>query len=168
MWIRLESWQTQQIERLAHLDPERAETLMNTLWAACPGLLGELAISAVDQETLSVDACSDLLGISTEEVEKRLIAFRRHAVTVERAVVQEGSCNGASLVEGKVAIWEIVREYRKLGSVERLRESFPSLSEGELAAAFIYADEHPSEIEGKICQYEDMLSQKRAKYPYMK
>jgi uncharacterized protein (DUF433 family) len=168
MWIRYESWQVRQLERLAQLDPERAETVLNTLWAACPSLLGELAISAVDQEALSVSACADLLGITADEVERRLIVFRKHAITVDRAVVSDGQCNGAHLAECHVAVWEVIREYRKLGSVERMRESFPSLSEGELAAAFIYAEEHPAEIEDKISQYENLLARKRSEYPYMR
>jgi uncharacterized protein (DUF433 family) len=168
MWVRLQSWQTQQLQRLTQLQPERAETILNTLWAACPTLLGELAISAVDQETLSVDACADLLAISTHEVEQRLIAFRKYSITIERAVVEEGCRHGARLAEGQVAVWEVVREYRKLGSVEALKESFPGLSEGELAAAFIYAEQHPSEVEEKILAYENMLARKKSEYPFMK
>jgi uncharacterized protein (DUF433 family) len=169
MWVRLEPWQLRQLDRLQQAQPERAESILNTLWAACPNLLGELAIAAVDQESLSIDACADLLGITSDEVEMRLIAWRRHNVTVEQAVVSDEHCrNGARLIEGQVAVWEVVREYRKLGSVERLKESFPALSEGELAAALIYAEAHPAEIESKICQYEAMLARKRSEYPFMK
>lgn len=168
MWIRFEGWQSSQLERLAKLDPERAEAVLNTLWAVCPGLLEEMAISAVDQETLSVAACAELLGLESEEVDQRLVAFRKHTLNLERAVVRSGCTNGAKLAGGQVAVWEIIREFRKLGSVDRLRESFPSLSEAELSSAFLYADDHKSEIEEKIVAYENMLARKRSEYPFMK
>lgn len=167
MWARLESWQLPQIQRLAKLDPERVETLLNTLWHQYPGLIDELAIAAVDSEDLTVDDCSELLGISPFEVEVRLLAFRRAAVPVNSAVVHDNSAKHiARLANGQVAVWEIVREYRKLGSVERLRDSFPRVSEGELAAALRYAQEHADEIEALIQEYEDVLARKRAVYPF--
>ena len=76
MWTQFESWQCRQLERLAQQDPDRAESALNTLWAMCPGLLEELAISAVDQEELSIADCAGLLGIAREDVERRLAGFR--------------------------------------------------------------------------------------------
>ncbi len=52
MWARLEPWQLLQLQRIAKFDPERVESFLNTLWTQYPGLLHELAISAVDQEQL--------------------------------------------------------------------------------------------------------------------
>lgn len=168
MWIRLEGWQSSQLERLAQMDPERAEAVLNTLWAVCPGLLEDMAISAVDQEALPVDECARLIGVEPQEVERRLIDFRKHTLNLERAVVSGGCTNGAKLAGGQVAVWEIIREFRKLGSVARLRECFPSLSEGELASAFLYAEGHKGEIEEKIGAYENMLARRRSEYPFVK
>jgi uncharacterized protein (DUF433 family) len=65
-----------------------------------------------------------------------------------------------------VAVWEIVREYRKIGSVERLERSFPSLTRGELAAALKYAEHNPEEIENRILRYEDVRHRRLLQYPY--
>lgn len=166
MWTTMKPWQLEQLQRLSQLDPERAETILNTLWRMFPGLLEEVAISAVDQETLSVGECAALLSIDPMEVEERLIAFRCHIRHVNRCVVIDRDV--ARLAEGQVAVWEVVREYRKLGSVVRLKESFPALSEGELAAALVYARDHPQEIEQKINEFESIAIRRRAEYPFMR
>lgn len=163
MWNVIEPWQLQQLQRLASMDPERVETILNTLWRQYDGLFAELAVLATDQEELSVERCAQLLGVSPEEVERRMLAFRV-AVRNERAVVHDGTV--ARLHEGRIPVWEVVREYRKLGSVERLAESFPSLTQGELAAALKYAEANPEEIEGQIARYEEVLVKRRAEYPF--
>lgn len=167
MWTTYESWQLRQLQRLAQIDAERVETMMNTLWNSYPGLLADIAIAAVDQEQLSVDACAALLEVSPSEVDNRLIDFRNRASASEQAVVVEsGSC--AKLADSHIAVWEIVREFRKLGSVERLTEAFPSLPKTELAAALVYAEQNPGEIETQISRYEEILQKKRSEYPFMR
>ena len=167
MWITLEDWQCRQLELLSKADAERVETMLNTLWASYPGLLEELAIGAVDQEALSLARCAEILGIGVDDVEARLIAFRRLAVPLDRAVVGAGpGAKGACVSGGQVAVWEIVREYRKLGSLERVRESFPTLSECELAAALEYAMANPAEIQDRIDAFETVLARKRSEYPF--
>jgi len=158
----MEPWQLRQLERLAQFDPERVETVLNTVWHSYPGLLNELAILAVDQEALSVERCAELCGVDASEVEARLIAFRRRDSRAD--VVVEG--NIARLRDGQVAVWEIVREFRKLGSVERLAETFPTLTHGQLAAAIKYAESHPEEVEDQIQRYERVLEKRRAEYPF--
>ncbi|OJU64133.1 MAG: hypothetical protein BGO01_18560 [Armatimonadetes bacterium 55-13] len=159
-----------QLLRLAQVDSERVETMLNTLWNSYPGLLGELAIAAVDQEQLSVDKCAEILKISTDEVDRRLLEFRKRTIKEDYdwAVVVDRDSSIAKLAESSVAVWEIVREYRKLGSVERLTETFPSLPKSELAAALVYAEQHPAEIEDQISKYESILRKKRSEYPFMK
>jgi uncharacterized protein (DUF433 family) len=167
MWSRLEPWQLPQLSRLAKIDPERVESLLNTLWHQYPGLFDELAIAAVDQEMLSVDDCCSLLNLPAWAIEEKLSKFRRAAVSVECAVVRDASTKSvARLASGQIAVWEVVREYRKLGSLEGLRDSFPTVSEGELAAALRYAQENGAEIEGMIREYEEVLAMKRASYPF--
>jgi len=168
MWARLEPWQLQQLQRLANADPERAEAMLNTLWNNFPGLLPELAISAVDQEVLSVPECAERLDLTEHQVETSLTDFRHNGKGTHSIVLREDRHKTACLAEGGIAVWEVVREYRKLGSVERLKESFPSLTEMELAAALRYAQEHSEEIESLISDYENVLAKRRAEYPFSK
>jgi uncharacterized protein (DUF433 family) len=167
MWANIEDWQLSQLLRLAANDPERVEAMLNTLWRSYPNLFGDLAIMAVDKEQISIDACADLLGVSPEVVEDRLKLLRRQASPVALAVVQDDSYNHvARLADYGIAVWEVVREFRKLGSVERLREVFPAVPEGQLAAALRYAQANPAEIELLIENYESMLARRRDEYPF--
>lgn len=164
MWHVLEPWQFSQLKRLASFDPERIETTLNTIWNAYPGLFEEICVSAVDQEQLTVARCAEILGSPESRVEELLHAFRARPAAQTAVVRDERSV--ARLAEGHVAVWEIVREYRKLGSVERLVDSFTSLSKRDLAAALKYAEQHPAEIEAHISLYEEMLAKRRAEYPF--
>lgn len=156
-----------QLQRLAKLDPERVETILNTLWRQYPSLFAEMAVSAVDQEQLSVDECAQLLDLDAGDVEERLIAYRRAVLPIDCAVVHDDSAKHiARLANGQIPVWEIVREYRKVGSVERLRESFPGVAESELAAALRYAQENRDEIEASINEYEEVLARRRSVYPF--
>lgn len=168
MWAKLEPWQLLQLQRLAKLDPERVESLLNTLFHQYPSLFGELAIAAVDQEQLTIGECADRLGITEDLVEQRRAEWHRRLVstTDTAVVVHEGTKPVARLAEGHLAVWEVVREYRKVGSVEALRNSFPGVSEVELAGALRYAQDHTQEIEDHIQAYEKLLALKRAEYPF--
>lgn len=170
MWTVFEKWQLAQMQRLAKSDPERVEAILNTIWNSYPGLLDDLAIAGVDQEQLSIDACAKLLGTDVAGVEARLLEFRQQNARYDydRAVVVDALSSVAKLADSRVAVWEIVREYRKLGSVERLTEAFPSLPKSELAAALVYAEKNPAEIENQISRYEEILQKKRAEYPHMR
>lgn len=166
MWAKVDRWQIRQLERLASSDPDRAETVLNTVWRSFPGLFAEVAISAVDQEMLSVESCAKELDITEAEVEARLLAFRHRSARFDTAIVVDPQRNIAKLADGRVAVWEVIREYRRLGSVERLQHAFPSISREDLAAAFRYADANPAEIEALIGEYESVLARKRAEYPF--
>ncbi len=170
MWTTFEPWQLGQLQRLSQSDSERVETVLNTIWNSYPNLLADLAVAAVDQEQLSVESCAKLLKIEPAEVEERLVDFRQKSARFdyEWAVVVDHGSTVAKLVDSRVAVWEIVREYRKLGSVERLTEAFPSLPKSELAAALTYAEQNPSEIEDQISKYESILQKRRAEYPFVK
>lgn len=166
MWAKVERWQLRQLERLAYSDPDRGETVMNTLWRSFPGLYSELAISAVDQEMLSIEDCGELLTIPEAEVEERLMAFRGRKAQFDQAVVLAPGSRVAKLADGRVAVWEVIREYRRLGSVESLRGAFPSITESDLVTAIRYAEANPAEIEALINEYEEVLAKRRAEYPF--
>ena len=165
MWHVLEPWQFTQLKRLASFDPERLETTLNLVWNAYPGLFEEVCVSAVDQEQLTVARCAEVLGTDEGRVEELLHQFRSRPPQPAATVIRDERAV-ARLAEGHVAVWEIVREYRKLGSVERLVDSFQSLSRGELASALKYAEQNPAEIEALISKYEELLAKRRAEYPF--
>lgn len=166
MWHVVEDWQLTQLRRLASLDSERAEAVLNTVWNSYPGLFEQVALSAVDQNELSIEKCAELLNIEPEAVMFRLMQFRKAAArNLGVAIVHEPG-KAAKLAGGSVTVWEIVREYRKIGSVELLTASFPSLSATELAAALKYAAQHSEEIEEQIRLYEETVARRRSEYPF--
>lgn len=164
----LETWQITQLERLAKLRPQFAEQALTELWEARPDLFEQITLGAIDQGEVSVERGAELLGVSQEDVLERLATFR-NATTVHDCAVVHDSTNGkiARLAESQVAIWEIVREFRKLGSIDALLDHYPSLTRGELETAVRYSQSHPDEIEHQISQYESMLDKKRAEYPFV-
>ena len=107
------------------------------------------------------------LNASEDSIDEHLLQFRNVVRSIECAVVHDASTKPmARLAEGHIAVWEVVREYRKLGSVEELQSAFPSLDQAELAAALRYAQEHSEEIQALIDEYESVLAKRRAEYPF--
>lgn len=158
--IPYEPWQLSQLARMAKFDVVRLQSLLNELWRKHPTLFEELAISAVEQGELSVQQAAERLGASEHEVEYRVDLDREAHWTLGQSQIVESS-RGATIEDAHVCVWEIVREYRRLGSVERLATSFPGLTTGQLAAALSYAREHPQEIENAIQDYETARSKTR-------
>ncbi len=164
-WTKYEPWQLSQLQRLARFDPERLETVLNTVWAMYPALRAELAISAVEQAELSAVDAATFLGLTLEEIAERVGQYLEASWAISQAQIVE-SDRGAIVEDTQVPVWEVVREYRKLGTVDRLTESFPGLTTGQLASALTYAREHTEEIEAAIMAYEVLRAQKRAAYPF--
>lgn len=166
MWKSLENWQLSQLGRLANVDAERLESLLNTLWEQYPGLFEQLALMALDQKQISIEYCATKLQISESECVERLKQLQRGLVESRDPLIVQEAGQVARVADGSVAVWEIVREYRKIGSLEGLIESFPSLSTGDLGAALKYGQQHPEEIEALIERYETALERRRSAYPY--
>jgi len=166
MWARLEIWQVAQLQRLVNCEPERAEQALNCLWGNIPGLYDDLAVAAVDQEMLSVEEGAKLLAVDEAEIETRLIEYRQRVKTFESMVVHDEMRKAACLAEGRVPVWEIVLEYRKLGSLEELKASFPGLTKSDLLSALRYAEMNPEEIENAIADYELLRTRRKAEYPF--
>lgn len=161
MWNVLEPWQIQALQRLATLEPDRLETILNTLWQSYPGLFEELAVMAAERDALSSTRCAEVLGIPVEEVQGRIAALNQREDLAERLVVMDDEKHVAKFEEAQVTVWEIVRTYRRLGSVERLEGAFPSLTRGQIAAALKYAQAHPEEIEAQIARYEETTTRRQ-------
>jgi uncharacterized protein (DUF433 family) len=154
------------LQRLSTHDLEQTESILNTLWAQYPGLYDQMALSALDQRRLSVEDCAKRLGLAEEECVERLKLYRQSVPSEAPVDVIQEPGQATRVASGTVAVWEIVREFRKIGSLEALVESFPSLTTGELAAAIAYARQHPDEIEDMINRYEEALARRRNAYPF--
>jgi uncharacterized protein (DUF433 family) len=157
MWTPLEPWQVAGLQDLANTDPERVESALNAVWGARPDLLESVTIAAVDRDEIGARRGSQILGISVSEVRKRLAAYRRRNLR-SLCIVCEGS--EAKLADSGIPVWEVVRVYRKLGSLARLQRAFAGTSRNTLETALAYARANPREIEGRISRYEEMLEAK--------
>lgn len=154
---RMQGWEIKQLERLARLDPRRAEQALEAIWQAMPDLYGELALMAADQGVIAPADVARLLGCPQDEVESRLLALRSQADHDAETIELRA---GVAYV-GHVPIWEIVRVQRSQGD-EFVRGKFPSLSAGEIEAAFRYAATIPTEIDEQIRRYEQHLARRRS------
>lgn len=159
------NWKLTQLQKISEKDPLRVELMLDSLCETHPELLSELAISALEQGQISAQDCARMLKLSLEDVENKLQALRRSSES-GRAVVVVSENRVAKLADGHVCVWEIVRELRRLGSLERVSEYFPALSRCELDAAVAYAEENSEEIEALIHKYELILERRRSEYPF--
>jgi uncharacterized protein (DUF433 family) len=166
-WISYAPWQLDQLSKLRQSDAERVESMLNTLWQSYPGLVEELAAMAVVKGDLATEAAATLVGMTVPQMEAMVVAVRNRQASAETDLIHvQGKV--AKISDRGVAVWEIVREYRKLGSVERLADSFPTLTRAEIAAALRYAQSNSADIELQIARYEEALSNRRRSYPFAK
>lgn len=171
MWKPFEPWQLSQLTHLAAEDPDKFESVLNTVWIQYPDLLLSLAVGAASAGELTFEEAAQFLDRPVSEVQE-MVKIRRMsaggAFVPNSAVVVYESGAAARLAGGKIAVWEVVRAYRRLGSMDRLKDAFPSLAPSELSAAIAYAERNPEEIQEQIEKYEDLLEKRRALYPYAK
>lgn len=152
---------------MARNNPNRIEMVLNALWQAVPGLYEDLAIAAVDQEMLSIEEASTAMGIDECTVETMLREYRQSSRRYGAPIVRDLEHGRvAKLAGSQIAIWEVVRAYRKLGSFEAIQDKFPGIDEIELQGALKYAHEHEDEVEKLIRTYDDMRARKQAEYPF--
>lgn len=160
-------WVIRQLTELAERDPDRFDAVVASLWAAHPELRDELAIRAATVSELSVTDAAAVMGVTDEEVHRRIERAVLNWQNVDDAIVVGEAKNSVARLSGtQIAVWEVIREYRRLGSVEALTQSFPVVSKALLAAAFRYAAAHPDEIEKQIEAYEEYLQKRREQYPF--
>ncbi len=142
-------WQLKELELLGQLNPGRLEELLQALWNRYPFLYEELAIRAVGDGTLSLDAASIQLNLSPEVLHDKLEHFQN---TGDHRIDMIGGV--ARLVSSQVAVWEVYRDFEQSGNLDRLMTNFPQIPISELKAALRYAEAHPDEIHELIHRYE--------------
>jgi uncharacterized protein (DUF433 family) len=163
----LSSWTLCELCRIAERDPQRGDRIMEALWTTHPRLLTELAISAVGHNEISAKDAADVLGLTTEEIQSRVEAFRK-TERPSAPIVEDDGMGIARLAEGHVPVWEVVREHKRSNSLADLAKAFPALTVAELQAAITYGHENPEQIAALIDQYESMQDRKRSEYPFAK
>lgn len=162
-----EPWLVTQLRRLAQRHPEQFEALENHLRISQPNVYEELAIMAVEHGEMTSADCAVCLQTDEDHVGHRLEIYRRHASESGEGILITTDAQGvARLANTHVTVWEIVREFRRVGSVASLKEAFASLTESELRAALVYAGRHPDEIGEKIREYEEFVQRTKAAYPF--
>jgi uncharacterized protein (DUF433 family) len=163
-----EHWLVPEIERLARSGPDRIEGILQALRSAAPEVHCELVLMALDNGNLSQEEAASRLGTDEVTVAIRLELFRQsHSESNSQTIVHDKN-QVARIANKHVAVWEIVREFRRAGSVGAMRDSFPTLTELELRTALAYAGRHPDEIAGRIAEYERLLERSRSLYPFDK
>jgi uncharacterized protein (DUF433 family) len=134
------------------------------MWESCPEIFQQVTVAAIDEGQITTERGAQILGLSAEEMEAALTAFRQQELKRSYVVVTDG-CE-ANLADGGLPVAEIVRVYRKVGSIEKLREAFVSVSPQSLQSALAYAEAHPEEIDVQISRYEALLGRRLAEHPF--
>lgn len=151
-----EHWILPQLKRLARTKPQSFDSLVVHLREFHPGVYEELCLMAVEHGDIEPADCAVCLATDVSHLAVRLEIYRAGAGSDDSAILIETDSHGvASLVDSQIRVWEIVREFRRLGSLGDLKEAYASLTESELRAAIRYAERHSDEIEAKIRAYED-------------
>ncbi len=161
-----DAWLADQLKRMAKTQPERFEGFVRLFKQALPAEYEELALMALDEGGITCAECAATLHIGEPEVDVRLEGFRNSSDDLPDGLIVKDDHGVARIVDTHVAVWEIVRVFRRVGSVTELKEAYSSLSERELRAALAYAGNNPDEISVGIAQYEAIVQRKREAYPF--
>ncbi|MBS1706617.1 MAG: DUF433 domain-containing protein [Armatimonadetes bacterium] len=165
----LQPWQLDQLSNLARWSPERVEHALNNLWEQDASLYEELVLNAVMQDQISVAEGAAELHLSPEHMENRIRELRNSDSYLERIIDLDSNFgNVARLSKSRVAIWEILREYRRTESIDELAKAFPLIKRGELLAALQYASQNEGEVERQIENFESLQDRIRSQYPSLK
>ncbi len=155
-----DAWMISQVQRMARTRPGRLTSILLQLRERHPEAFEELVLTALEHGDLSCDRCAQELGVDQPALEAKQEAFRQMVSDSAESPVISKDSHGTARVNGTmIAVWEIVRKFRKSSSVSDLRDSFTSLTELELRAALSYAGRHPDEIQGQISAYDELKRQ---------
>lgn len=160
-------WILPQVERMALERPGRIASALASIFTHDPDLEIELTAMAVQEDMVELNEAAVYLNLSPEALAKRVTALsEQEELSDDMARVKKDVGGVARLVSSPVAIWEVVREYRRLGAVDQVLECMPMLSELDVRAALSYAGRNPDEIGRDIKRYEEHLERTRAAYPF--
>lgn len=152
MSFHADDWLPHALLRLSSLEPDRYEQFVSELKSAVPGAYSMLIGIAQEAGRLDPDL-AERMKVATLNLE------------AEELVVKDEK-GVARIVDSQIAVWEIVRAFRKLGSVSALKESYGGLSERELRTALAYYGQNPDEISAQIAKYEEFRKPREA-YPQL-
>lgn len=162
----VDMWLVDQLRRMAKSQPERFEGFVRSVKTALPAEFEGLALMAVDEGSLTTCDCAAVLMLGEAEVDVRLEGYRNNSDDLLEGVIEVDLQGTARIADTQVAVWEVVRVFRRVASVAELKLAYNSLSERELRAALAYAGNNPDEIALSIEQYEAMVNRKREAYPF--
>lgn len=153
MLLPSDDWLPHAMARLSSLEPDRYESFVESFRAAMPEAYEQL-----------VGLASEVMRADPDLAER---AKGANLSTEVLATVRKDEHGVARIVDSHVAVWEVVRAFRRVGSVTELSEAYPGLSERELRTALAYGGTNPDEISGQIARYEDHSRMVREAYPQL-
>lgn len=160
MSVNQDAWMITQVQRMAKTRPERLKAILSQMRHSLPEAYEELLLTALEHGEVTLQQCAHELGLDDAEMIMRQEAYRQLVSESLESPVISHDIQGTARVTGTmIAVWEIVRRFRKTASVSELRESFPSLTELELRSALAYAGRNPDEVQGQIAAYEEVKRQ---------
>ncbi len=149
-------WLVSQLRRLAKNDLPSFEQFSEIFRSQQPQLFTHLALMAIEHGDLTPAECAYAINTDLADVDAHLQLYRQGVAESGRESLVEVDERGvARLTSVGITVWEVVRESRRLGSVDALKESFPGLTANEVHAAVCFADRHPEEISKQIEDYEE-------------
>ncbi len=150
-----QQWTLRQLERLEARAPGATAEALRELLANHPHLREAAVVGAAEEDQITLAEGAERLGLPVDDLTHRVMEHRRLNGT---SVDPDGGPNGPRLRGSHVAVWEIVREYRRHGSLDGLARDFPAIPQKELQAALDYAETHGEEIDSFIERYESLFA----------
>ncbi len=155
-----DAWMICQVQRMIRTRPERLTSILIQLKESLPEAFEEMILTALEHGDVTTERCAEELGVDQAALILKQEAFRQLLSDSAESPVISKDSQGTARVKGTmIAVWEIVRKFRKSSSVSDLRDSFPSLTELELRAALAYAGRNPDEVQGQISAFDELKRQ---------
>jgi uncharacterized protein (DUF433 family) len=113
----------------------------------------------------------ELRGATFSEVAASLL---REAVRMRRVpgiVFMDGPSGRRAAIAGTgLDVWEVISTYESVGNdYERLKESYPWLSEPQLRVALVYYELYPEEVDARIEREESWTPERiRREFPFLR
>jgi uncharacterized protein (DUF433 family) len=159
-------WQLDQLKVLSTTKPGTIQKALDALWIAMPSLQKEVILTALAEGRINATYAARELNLSEDVVIEQAAEFGSEGTG--RPILSLIECEAgkaAKLPESGLAVWEVIRKFRQLGTIQAVLESFPSLSEAEMQSALGYATMNSEEIDKNIRDYDDLQSRKYTEYP---